>query len=415
MKVYKFGGASIKSAVAIKNIANILLYESSDLMLVISAIDKTTNALEKLLLKYFNHQNFDDEFNFIYNFHFQIINNLFNNNDNFFINFKKITDSLYKYLCTKSSDNFDKEYDTIVSFGEIMSTHIISAYLNKINIKNKWIDARKIIKTNSNFRAADIDFNATIKRIKENIDFKEHKIFITQGFIGSDNKQITTTLGREGSDYTASVIANLLNAKNLTLWKDVAGIFNADPKLKTSATKIEKISYREATELAYFGAKIIHQKTAKPLIDKNIPLTIRSFNNLNETGTTVSNFNYKIFPIVPIYIFNKNQTLITISSNNFVNEYLFEKVFSTFRKFKTKINLFQNSALNLSLCFDYNPNNFENLLIKLKENFKVRYNSGLTLLTIRHYNEETIKKCTLNKKILLEQKNRVNAFFLIEE
>lgn len=414
MKVYKFGGASVKNADAVKNLAKILSRESADLVVVVSAMHKTTNALENILLKYFKGEKFIDDFKDIVAFHHQIINNLFKKPDVFYRKFNKITDCLLNYLNNPPSDNFDKEYDAVVSFGEILSTKIISCYLNETGIENLWIDAREVIKTDDNYRAASVDLEKTKPKLFKSLNFSKNKIFITQGFIGSDKNEETTTLGREGSDYTAAVIANLMNAESLTLWKDVAGIYNADPKEKTDAVKLDKISYREATELAYFGAKVIHPKTAKPLMNKDIELSIRSFNNVEEKGTSVANYAEKISPVVPIFIFSKNQVLVTISSNDFIDEYLFEKVFSIFRKFKTKVNLLQNSALNLSLCFDYNQNNFESLLQELKLKFKVKYNSNLSLLTIRHYTENVIKDCTKNKKILLEQKNRLNAFFLLE-
>jgi len=414
MKVYKFGGASVKSAKAIENLGNILTSNNTDLMIVISAMDKTTNALENILLKYINYQDFTEDLKKVTTFHLNIINQLFKKPESIIKTFNKTTKNLQNYLSKLPSKNYDKNYDAIVSFGELISTQIISDYLNKINIQNIWLDARKIIKTDNNFRAASVNFEATKQKLAEKINFSEQNIYITQGFIASNFKEETTTLGREGSDYTASVIANLLNAENLTLWKDVAGIFNADPKIKQDAKKLKKISYREATELAYFGAKVIHPKTTKPLIANNIPLIIRSFNNINEEGTTVANFDEKVFPKIPIYIYSDNQVLVTINSNNFIDEHIFEKVFSIFRKFNTKINLLQNSALTLSLCFNYNKNNFNSLISTLKQEFKIKYNNNLTLLTIRHYNSTTINNCTKNKNIILEQKNRLNAFFLME-
>ncbi len=414
MKVYKFGGASVKSADAIKNIYNILKRENADIVIVISAMNKTTNHLENLLLKYFNNEDFNETLTEIIDFHKNITNELFPDNTFYSeILFPEIED-LKRHLNNPPSNKFDKEYDFIVSKGEIFSTLITSNYLNHSKLHNTWLDARNIIKTDSNFRAAKVDFFKTERNLKETINFNKNKFYITQGFIGSNSNNEVTTLGREGSDYSAAIIANLLSAESLTLWKDVDGIYNIDPKIKSDAIKIEEISYREATELAYFGAKIIHHKTATPLMNKGIALYIRSFNNLEKKGSVVGNFNNKIYPKVPIYIYSYNQILLTISSNEFINEYHFEKIYSIFKKFKTKINLLQNSALNLSVCFDYRKTNFEMLMLEVKKHFSTKHNSDLTLITIRHYTQQAIDECTKNKNIILEQKNRLNAFFLIE-
>ncbi len=415
MQVYKFGGASVKSADAIRNLSTVLKEQKSDLLIVISAMSKTTNALEKLLMKFFFNKNFEDEFNYILKFHSKVAINLFKNKHFFHSVLKKHFNELLDFLKNGNKENFDKTYDAIVSRGEILSTLIISFFLNEQGIENKWLDARKFIITDDNYRAASVDFELTKKRLFDEVDFKKHKIYITQGFIGSTKEGIPTTLGREGSDYSAAVIANLFNAENLTLWKDVAGIYNIDPKMTKDKIKIKKMSYREATELAYFGAKVIHPKTTKPLMCKNISLKIRSFNNVLEQGTIVANFKEKIEPKVPVFIFIRNQILATITTNEFIDEFIFEKIYSIFKNRKTKINLLQNSALNLSVCFDYNSNNFKELISDLTKDFSLKYNSGLTLITIRHYTKEAIRKVLKNKKIILEQKNRLNAFYLIEE
>lgn len=417
MNVYKFGGASIKSAEAVRNLLKIISKNDENLFIVISAMDKITNELEILLNKFFNNQSFDQQLQNIYSFHLNIISQLFNSDSDIFNIIENSVNKLKNFLVESNKHNFDKTYDSVVSYGEILSTLIISNYLNENGIENKWLDAREIISTDDNFRQASVNFIDTSKNINNVLKTSKYKIFIIQGFIGSTKNAETTTLGREGSDYTASVIANITNANSLTLWKDVSGIFNADPKLMKNATKLEKISYREATELAFFGAKIIHPKTAKPLMEKNIELSIRSFNDVSEKGTTVGNFDFKISPVVPIYIYNTNQMLITLSDPNFqfISEDFFEKVFSIFKKFKVKINLFQNSALNLSLCFDNNKNNFEQLFSELEMYFNARYNQNLTLITIRHFSEDIINKTIENKKILMQQRNRLNAFFLVED
>ncbi len=417
MKVYKFGGASVKSAKAVRNLLKILTANQEELFIVISAMDKTTNSFECLLNDFIRNNIFEDELNEIFLFHENIINDLFDDKKIMIKILNNIFEQIHEIIKNSDRDNYDKLYDSVVSFGEIISTTIISSFLNENGIKNTWLDAREIIITDDNFRAASVNYSLTRQKISAKLNKSKSNIFITQGFIGADNAGNTTTLGREGSDYTAAVIANLTESKSLTLWKDVAGIYNADPKLMPDAVRIDKISFREATELAYFGAKIIHPKTAKPLMEKNIELYIRSFNDIDAKGTIVGNFAAKIFPVTPIYIFNKNQTLITLSSKTFqfISESFYEKVFYIFEKHKTKINLIQNSALNLSLCFDFNANSFSALLLELKNNFETKYNNDLTLITIRHFTEKAINSIMENKNIIMQQRNRLNAFFLVEE
>jgi len=417
MIVYKFGGASVKSAETIRNLLKIIRLQNKNLFIIVSAMHKTTNELEELLNRYFTNENMQGQFGKIYKFHFEIMNDLFTNKSPIWIDSNNIFNQLKKLLKEKKSYDYDEMYDRIVPFGEIISTTIISTYLQENCIDNLWIDARDLIITDNNHRFANVDFNATRNKLTNITNFTKNKIFITQGFIGATNNGTPTTLGREGSDYTAAIIANILDAQSLTLWKDVEGIYNADPNKNPNAIKLEKISYREATELAYFGAKIIHPKTAKPLMNKGIPIVIRSFLNIEKKGTIVGNFDEKISPVIPIFIENKNQVLFTISAFNFefINEKMLERIFKIFNQFKIKINLLQNSALNLSLCFDYNPNNFESLVAEINKYFNTKYNKNLTLLTIRHFTEKSIKETIANKKILMEQKNRVNAFFVIDD
>jgi aspartate kinase len=416
MKVFKFGGASVKSAQAIKNILEIIKLEKNNLFIVISAMDKTTNELENLLSLYFKKQMLQAQYGKIYMFHFKILNELFSSKSTIWIKINKLFEEIKKILkYPPDMQNYDKTYDSLIPYGELLSTTIISTFLNENGLQNNWLDARKILITDENFRQASVNFELSKEKIAQ-LNINENNIYITQGFIGSSQKN-TTTLGREGSDYSAAVFANLLDAESLTLWKDVDGIYNADPKIIKNTIKLEKISFREATELAFFGAKIIHPKTAKPLMQKNIKLYIRSFNNPQNIGTVVSNFKQKIYPVTPIFIFNKNQTLITLSSRNleFISENFLEKVFFIFDKNKTKINLIQNSALTISLCFDHSERIFSKLIAELENFFEIKYNNKLTLLTIRHYNNQVIDEAIKNKKIFMQQKNRLNAFFLYQE
>ncbi len=417
MKVYKFGGASVKSAEALKNALEITIAEKDNLIIVVSAMGKTTNNLEIILNKYYKKIDFSDDLNNLKSYHLKIVSELFDKENQIFSEieniFSQISDDLIK---VESIENYDKKYDAIISYGELISSLILSSFLNSCNLKNELIDARKIIITDNNFRAANVNFNQTETAINKFLDFSKNKVFITQGFIGSTSDKQTTTLGREGSDYTASIIAGTLKADELVLWKDVEGIYNADPKITDNVVKLNEISFREATELAYYGAQVIHPKTAKPIMYKNVKLIVKSFVNKNSTGTTVGNFAHKISPMVPITIFKINQVLVTLSTKefDFIDEIIFEKVFSILNLFKIKINLMQNTALNLSLCFDYNPNSFDGFINHLKQTFIFKYNTNLTLITIRHYTDDTIKNIIKDKTIKLEQKNKLNAFYLIE-
>ncbi len=414
MKIYKFGGSSVKSADAVRNLKDILKSENDNLVIVISAMDKTTNNLEKLLNLWREGENFDEQLSKIMDFHTKIATDLLPES----LIMPRLS-TLFKELIDKISnsnpENYHESYDRIVSYGEIFSTFIISTYLNYEGLKNKWLDAREILITDNNFRQANVDFELTAQKIRQEINETEKK-YIIQGFIGGTIDGKPTTLGREGSDYSAAIFANLLDAESLTLWKDVDGIYNADPKIFSDAQKIQKISYAEATELAFFGMKIIHPRTAKPLINKGIPLFIKSFEKFHTHGSIIDNFEFKISPNVPVFIVNDNQALLTLRSKNFefISEKIFEKIFHIFNKHKIKINLIQNSALTVSLCFDYFEITFGKLLSDLQQYFYTRHNKNLTLLIIRHYSDEILKKKLSGKKIILEQKNRLNAFFLYE-
>lgn len=414
MQVFKFGGASVKSADAIKNLSFILKNFDENILVVISAMDKTTNALEAVCQAYFRNEDFWSAFEKVEDFHNTVIENLGADKSIFSKYFNEI-EKLREFLKNNSATDYDYVYDQIVSYGEVFSTAIISDYLNYVGLKNVWLDARDLVITDDYFRFASILSEPTAENLKNAIDFNKSKIYIIQGFIGVTKNGSYTTLGREGSDYSAATFANLLDAKSLTLWKDVAGLYNADPKIYPNAVKIDKISFREATELAYFGAKIIHPKTSKPLMQKNIPLYIKSFKNIWEQGTVIENTDISVSPSVPIFIFSPNQVLLTINSDDFVDEFLLEKVYSIFKTYKTKVNLIQNSALNLSVCFDYNSNTFEKLIDTFKTNFKCRYNTGLTLLNIRHYSKLSNFDFLDDKEILMQLKTRENSFYLYRE
>lgn len=414
--VFKFGGASVKSADAIKNVAEILKnHEPENILVVVSAMDKTTNALEKIVNSaYFKNENTIDLVEDLKNFHFGIVKLLFNDstqvvNDDL----HKIFSYLTKRIETESGKNFDLFYDQIVPVGELLATKIISHYLNNVGIKNNWLDARKMVLTDSRFRKANVDWELTQMAI-ETMDWPE-KILITQGFIGGTKGNFMTTLGREGSDYTAAIFANALNAKEVVIWKDVPGVLNADPKYFNNTEKLSEISYKEAIELAYYGASVIHPKTIKPLQNKNITLWVKSFLSPSDSGTRISN-NYEEDGKIPCYIFKPNQVLISFSTKDFsfISEYHIGEIFNVLFELGLEVNTMQNSAINFSINTSYEPEKIDLLIKQLQDRYAIKYNQNLQLLTIRHYNAAIIEKLTQGSTILLEQKTRNTVRLLLK-
>ncbi len=421
MIVYKFGGASVKSALAVKKLADIVKAANNNLVVVISAMDKITNALEGLVKAYFEQQpDCSEKLNKIVQFHIGICEELFDTkkNESIFKKINDLADQLSNALKEKVTLNYDYEYDKIIVFGELFSTIIISEYLTSINVVNEWIDIRKILRTNSNFRDATVNFPLSEKLIKQKCVFKSRLdsqgfIYLTQGFISSDKNNINTTLGREGSDYTAALLAYFLGAERVVVWKDVPGIMDADPFWLSKVEKLDELSYQETIELAYYGAKVIHPKTIKPLQNKNIPLFVRSFINPDKKGTLIS--NSQLFDLKPVYIQKKDQVLLSILSTDFsfIVEENLSRIFALFAKYNIKVNLIQNSAISLSVCFN-NSNKLENLRYELQKEYKVLYNKNVELITIRHYTENSIERVIGSKKILLEQKSRNTAQFVFQ-
>ncbi|MFC2152749.1 aspartate kinase [Bacteroidota bacterium] len=416
MLVFKFGGASVRDANGVRNLLNIINNFSDDLIVVVSALGKTTNALEQILkLSYENIDESKDKLNVLYNYHFSIIRDLFHAghkiNDDIENEFNNLNIKLYN----EQYESFDLKYDQVVSFGEIFSTKIVSAFLNTQQLTNTWIDIREVLKTDNTYREAKINFDLTESLAVNSFSFKSEKVYLTQGFIGSSEDGQSTTLGREGSDYTAAVLANLLNAEKVIVWKDVEGILNADPQYFNETEKLDKISYQEAVELAYFGAKVIHPKTLKPLHNKNIPLFVRSFLNPNGKGTEIDCFK-KYDQNLPIFILKKDQMLISLFPKDlsFVIEDELSRIFQYLSEHRIKVNLIQNSAISISFCIDNSNNKTKQLLEKLKEDYKVLYNDRLELLTIRHYSEEAINKVTKDRKIYIDQRSRHTAHFVIK-
>lgn len=408
MQVFKFGGASVKNAEAVKNVAHILcLHGAENILVVVSAMGKTTNELEKIVEGYINQS--DDLKTLVDSlkkYHSDIVNQLFNEpNPSLNEALEKIFGYLEKRLTIPPSDNFDLNYDQIVPVGELLSTKIIASYLNLNSNLCQWVDARKLILTDSRFRKANIDWELTEMAI-QGLDW-EQNILVTQGFIGGTKGNFMTTLGREGSDFTAAIFANALNAKSVTIWKDVPGVLNADPKYFNNTEKLEEISYKEAIELAYYGASVIHPKTIKPLQNKKIPLHVKSFLNPEELGTVISE-NFEKDGLIPCYIFKTNQVLVSFSTKDFafISEKHISQIFDTLYGLGLEVNTMQNSAINFSINTSFEKNKLEALMKVLENQYAIKYNDGLDLLTIRHYNDEIIKVLTKGRKILLEQRSR---------
>ncbi len=410
MQVFKFGGASVKDADGVKNLTKIVQnYPKSDLLIVVSAMGKTTNKLEQLTSAYVNgdenmHQIFDE----VKGFHFEIINELFKDHKNPV--YDDVANSFVEIewlLEEEASDGPDYLYDQIVSIGEIVSTKIIAAYLNLVGVFTIWADARNYIYTDNNYQDANVLWEKTELEINKHLPtFLAKGLVVTQGFIGSTTENFTSTLGREGSDYSAAIFCACLNGKSLTIWKDVPGVLNADPKWFDQTEKIAELSYHDAIELTYYGATVIHPKTIKPIQNKAIPLYVRSFIEPEVEGTSITNVETPL-PI-PSFIFKVNQVLISIFPKDFsfIIEENLSQIFNIFHKNKVKVNTMLNSAISFSVSVDNDNEKIKQLISDLSETFKVKYNNELELVTIRYYNQETIDRVTKNKNILLEVKSR---------
>ncbi len=405
MQVFKFGGASVKDATGVKNIASVLQKMGyTNTLIIVSAMGKTTNTLEIVIKNYFeNKAQLQDAFQNVKKYHHEILLDLFENESH--PAFKKVAalfDELNNFFAINKSPDYNFVYDQIIGFGELVSTTIISEYLNAINIKNNWVDVRTQIKTDNYYRRANVNWEETQRLITSK--FNKTILNITQGFLGSDSNNFTTTLGREGSDYTAAIYAYCLNAENVTIWKDVPGVLNADPRYFENAQLLNKISYREAIELAFYGASVIHPKTLQPLQGKEIPLYVKSFLNPEASGTRIGK-NVTLEPMIPCLIVKKNQVLISLSSLDF--SYIVEEnisdIFNLLHQYKMKVDVIQNSAISFSVCVDNIFNNLEKLLHHLRAKFKVTCNKNVSLYTIRHYNENAINQIERDKTVLLKQ------------
>ena len=421
MKVFKFGGASVKDAQGVRNVSKILsLYKGQKLGVVISAMGKTTNAMEGIVQALWdrNQSLFVERVNERRQFHLGIIEELFSNTKAIIHEIEEIFHYLIESYESSLPDNYDFEYDQIVSIGEILSTKIVTAYLDHSGHNVQWADARKLVRTNNKYREGEVNWSKTESLFNSNFIsmFENADTLITQGFVGHTSEGLTTTLGREGSDFSAGIMAFCCNAESVTIWKDVPGMLNADPKYFDNTVKLDKISFREAIELSYYGASVIHPKTIKPLQNKGIPLYVKSFIDPTSEGTVIQS-EIDSDHLTPSFIFKHNQALFSITPKDF--SFIVEKnlsdIFERLALANAKINVMQNSALNFNILLDEDKIDVQEILAVFKDSYDVRYNGGLELVTIRHYDEPTLDLVTRNKEVLLEQKTRQTARLVVKQ
>jgi aspartate kinase len=417
MIVYKFGGASVKDAEGIRNLRRIVSSEKQNLVVVISAFGKTTNFLEKILKEWIGGEKvYSDHLSELYNFHSSVIDSLSADQDSFKATLDQSFSLLKDYLSETNPGKYDFEYDQVVSFGEIWSTLIVSEFLKRSGLKAEWIDIREYLITDDRFRDANVLWSESGDRIKEVMDFDRCPVYLTQGFIGGTLAGETTTLGREGSDYTAAIIGNILDADKVVFWKDVSGILNADPKWLSEVTRLDNISYKEAVEMTFSGAKIIHPKSIKPLHNKGIPLEVRSFQDPEGNGTVIK-ADAGPEERLPIFVRKENQILVSILPKDlsFVMGDHLSRVFHSFMVNGVKVNLVQASAVSINVCVDNEPPEISSLIHDLEKDFKTAYNDDVEVLTIRHYTPQAIGMITAGRDILLEQRTRKTVRFVVKK
>lgn len=416
MKVYKFGGASVKDAAGVKNVVKVLQEQGHEkTLVVISAMGKTTNAMEKVVEAYFKDRDsvpaFMEE---VVQFHRQIVGELFADAAHpVHPRLEVLFEEVRGFLAWNKSPKYAFVYDQVVGYGELLSTTIVSSYLNQVGIHNQWLDVRNLIKTDSDHRDAQVNWERTQREVVERVDLS--KLNITQGFLGSDDNNFTTTLGREGSDYTAAILAYCLDAESVTIWKDVPGVLNADPRNFKETLLLDLISYREAIELAFYGASVIHPKTLQPLQGKEIPLHVKSFLNPGDKGTTVGR-GVGIVPKVPCFIVKKDQVLLKLSTLDFsfIVEESISELFKLFHQHRLKVDLIQNSAISFSVCLDNKFNGLQPLLEGLKAKFKVVCHEGVSLYTIRHFDEDSVRSLQNGKSVLVEQRGKETVQLVVK-
>ncbi len=417
MKVYKFGGASVRDASGIRNLTGIVSNDSDNLVIVISAFGKTTNELEEVLQAWLHDEpEFSSLLDKIYDKHITVAVELFGNSSKA----EKLLDdsfgNLRRYLENGGKGRYDFEYDQIVSYGEIWSTFIVAEYLKRCLEAVEWVDIRRILVTDDRHRDANVLWGDAARKIEAAISFDDRRIYVTQGFIGGTADGLTTTLGREGSDYTAAIIANILDAESVTFWKDVPGIMNADPQWFRATLKLEEISYKEAVEMTFSGAKVIHPKTIKPLHNKSIPLFVRSFLAPEAEGTLISS-DPKIRKTLPVFIKKEDQILLSMlpTDFSFVMGDNLSMIFNYFNQHGIKVNLVEASAVSLDICVDDERSKVIELIDDLKSSFSTVYNDNVEMLSVRHYDREALERITDGREILLEQRTRTTARYVVRK
>ncbi|MBK7131703.1 MAG: aspartate kinase [Bacteroidales bacterium] len=418
MKVYKFGGASIKNAEGIKNLLKIVSKEESELIIVVSASGKMTNALEQIMGAWFDGDiRYQELLDRLIDYHNSILNGLsFSPESEAFILFNRTIDKLKSYLLKTKKGSYDFEYDQIIPYGELISSIIVFEYLKSELSGIELVDIRTCIKTDDRFRDANIEWEQSVIRTNSIFNFLNTRIYITQGFIAGTAEGDSSTLGREGSDYTAAVLANMLNAESVTVWKDVPGILNADPVWMDEAQLLEEISYREAVEMTFSGAKVIHPKTIKPLHNKKIPLYVRSFINPSSGGTVIKS-DAVLKRVIPVFIKKENQILISIIPRDFsfVMDENLSRIFHVFMQHGIKVNLVEASAVSIDVCVDDERRRIDALIESMNLEFALVYNESVEMLTIRHYTQNAVNKITAGREILLEQRMRSTVRFVVRK
>ena len=407
MKIFKFGGASVKDAEGVKNLAKVVQQQGSEnTLVVISAMGKMTNAFEEVIDAYFyKSDTLQKKRTQVEIYHKKMMDDLFEKDNEIYTQVDTLFEELDWFLNRNTSQRYNYVYDQIICFGELLSTRIVSAYLKTVQLENNWLDVRNYIKTDSNYRDAKVNWTLTQQIITKKV--ATHQLNVTQGFLAGNDTENTTTLGREGSDYTAGIFAYCLNAESVTIWKDVAGVLNADPRVFDETTLLEQISYEEAIEMAFYGASVIHPKTIQPLQNKEIPLYVKSFLNPTALGTKVSK-GAILVPYIPCFIVKKNQVFVSISTNDFsfMVENNLSYIFKKLHDYKLKVNLIQNSAISFSVCVDNKFGNFDAFYTALKNEFKIEFQKEVDVYTIRHFNTTTKDAITKLGKTLLSQTNK---------
>ncbi|MCW5923773.1 MAG: aspartate kinase [Saprospiraceae bacterium] len=418
MKVFKFGGASVKDAAGVQNVASILQrFKSEPLVIVVSAMGKTTNALEEVVAA---HAKQNGQAQLLYDAlkerHYALMRELFDETDEVFAAVNDVFVEGEWVLDDKPADNYDYMYDQIVCVGELVSTKIVAAYLNKIGLKTHWLDARDIIATDNTWREGWVIWDKTKANAQKVVTplLEQGGFVLTQGFIGSTSENFTTTLGREGSDYTAAIFSFCLDAESMSIWKDVPGVLNADPRIFDNTIKLDRLSYKEAIEMTYYGAQVIHPKTIKPLQNKNIPLYVKSFLNPDAPGTEISSDTDDTYP--PIVVVEKNQALLHISTldYSFVAEHHMARLFAKAADLRIFVNMMQNGAISFTICVTNVPDRVERFIKDISDEFKVKVEEGLELITIRHYTQETIDNLKKGKIVLFEERIRNTMHMVVK-